>query len=108
MIKKIFIGIALCLFLFWAGSIIRCEILTSRYGQQFEGLYEQTHMIDEVDYWKVMEYSDSAARVYYVTKQVYGNIITFEKQNGQWQMKVWECVWSHYGSADDFIWPYIR
>lgn len=108
MVKKMVIAIVACLCLFWVGSILKCEILTLQYGKQFDGLYEQTRMIDEVDYWKVMEYSDSTARVYYVTKQVFGNIVTFEKQNGQWQMKVWECVWSHYGSASDFIWPYVR
>ena len=79
----ILIGILGCFLLFWAGSIIRCEIITAQHGQEFENLYLQTRMIDENDYLKVMDYSNSTARVYYVRKHSMGNLITFNKQDGQ-------------------------
>ena len=63
-------------------------------------------MISKVDYLKVMEYSANTAQVYYVTKNTFGNIITFTKQNNEWILIKWKTVWSKTGSADRVIWPY--
>ena len=104
----IFIIIVTCFLLFWIGSILRCEVLTSQHKEEFATLYKLTNMIGSVDYLKVMDYSDSKARVYYVTKKDSGNLITFVKQKGQWKLKKWATIWSHYGSADGFVWPYFR
>lgn len=94
--------------LFWLGSFIKCEILTARHGQEFSELYKLTNMIDKIDYLKVMEYSEDNARVYYVTENLFGNMISFVKYNNNWDMVNWETIWSKSGSADGFIWPYIR
>lgn len=94
--------------LFWTGSYVKYEVLTVIYRQEFSELYKLTNMIDQVDYLKVMEYSDNHARVYYVTKNVYGNLVTFIKEYDRWNLEHWETVWSKSGSADGFIWPYIR
>lgn len=94
--------------LFWLGSFIKCEILTARHGQEFSELYKLTNMIDKIDYLKVMEYSKDNARVYYVTENSFGNMISFVKYNNNWDMVNWETIWSKSGSADGFIWPYIR
>ena len=55
-----------------------------------------------------MEYSKDNARVYYVTENSFGNMISFVKYNNNWDMVNWETIWSKSGSADGFIWPYIR
>lgn len=109
--KKIIIMIAVVIaivVLFWIGSFIRCEILTAKYGQKFSELYELTNMIDKIDYLKVIEYSGDSACVYYVTKYSFGNMITFVNHDNNWDMANWETIWSKSGSADGFIWPYIR
>lgn len=97
-----------CFALFWIGSFIRCEILTAQHAQEFSELYKLTNMINKIDYLKVMEYSEDNARVYYVTKNSFGNMITFVKQDNHWDMVNWETIWSASGSADGVVWPYIR
>lgn len=90
------------------GSYVRCEILTARYGQEFSELYKQTNMINKVDYLKVIEYSENNAQVYYVTKNSFGNMITFVKRNNTWDIENWETMWSKSGTAEKFVLPYIR
>lgn len=108
-LKIIIISIIVCFLLFWGGSIVRCEVLTYLHGKEFETLYKANTMIIKPDYLKLLNYSDSSARVYYVTKHEYGNIMTFEKQDNQWVFNKWEStVWSSSGSADGFVWPYVR
>ena len=34
--------------------------------------------------------------------------IAFKDKNGDWVLGHWETVWSKYGSADGFYWPYYR
>lgn len=105
---KILLIISLCLFLsFWGISILRCEVLTIQHGNEFENGYMQTNMISEPDYLKVLNYSNISARVYYVNKYS-GNVISFIKKDSSWHMTEWDTIWSKFGSADDFIWPYIR
>ena len=86
---------------------IKAEYFTLKYGKQFEGLEEQTNMLSNSRYYKVLSYSKSRAKVFYVSNT--GDVITFEKNSqGVWQIKDWYTVWSHYGSADNFYWPYYR
>ncbi len=110
MVKKMAIAIVACLCLFWVGSILKCELRTSQYGQQFVGLQEQTHMLGESKYLKVLEYSATEARVYYVSSnRSGGDILKFTRQDGDWTYSEWEkTVWSNSGSADAFMWPYMR
>ena len=85
MAKKTLLAIVACLCLFWVGSILKCEILTLLHGQQFLGLQEQTHMLGESEYLKVLEYSANAARVYYVSSnRSGGDILKFTGQDGDW------------------------
>lgn len=86
---------------------IKAEYLTARYGDQFEGLEKQTNMLDGATYFKVLSYSETEAKVFYVSDT--GDVITFAKnQNGQWTMRDWNTVWSESGSADSLFWPYYR
>ena len=66
-------------------------------------------MIDGIEYLKVFNYSDNFAKVFYVgTDHFVTYLLTFKKQDTQWELTTWEAVWSKYGSADSLIWPYYR
>lgn len=102
--------IVLGLAIIWLAAFVKCEVLTNRYGSEFAEAYRENTMLCEPEYWKVLEYSEDFARVYYVGEdRCYGNILTFKKVNGEWKYDTWEAtVWSKTGSADGFVWPYIR
>lgn len=109
--KKLIIGlIVLLIFLgvIWGSNIIKCEILTLQHKSEFVEQYKQTNIINNVDYLKIISYDDNEATVYYVSKNKHGNILKFKKHNDLWLMDSWDTVWSKSGSADGFIWPYIR
>ena len=95
--------------LIWIASLVKCEVLTYKHGKEFESLYKQTNMLDKQKYCKVLDYSDTCARVYYVgVNRETGNVIWYIKKDGNWELDEWDTVWSKTGSADGFIWPYIR
>ena len=98
----------LCLLLVWIVPYIQYETLTAKYGDEFMDLEKNTQMIDEADYLKVLEYSETFARVYYVS-DTGGDILTFCKTDGAWNLERggWKTIWSKYGNADEFIWPYF-
>lgn len=108
--KKVILVGLIGFLLYWGISIIKCEILTHRYGEQFSEIYRENTMIGEIDYFKILNYSDSEARVYYVSEnRSGGDILIFEKEGDLWVYRSWErTVWSKFGSADGFMWPYIR
>lgn len=107
---KTFLAVLIMFFLVWGILILKCEILTWRYGNQFKTVYKENTMMGDIEYLKVLNYSDRSARVYYVSKnRSGGDILVFSKYNGEWKYDKWErTVWSKTGSADGFIWPYIR
>lgn len=108
---KKFACYTLILFLLvWGISILKCEILTYYYGNQFSNIYKENTMIGDIDYLKVLDYSGSNAIVYYVSKNgMGGNIIRYFKTDNSWVIDGWvKTIWSKTGSADGFIWPYIR
>lgn len=107
---KLFLIFFILLMSIWGISILKCEILTYHFGKQFEGVYQENTMIGEIEYLKVLNYSNDFARVYFVSKnRTCGNVLTFSKQGDGWMYDGWEkTVWSKQGSADGFIWPYIR
>jgi hypothetical protein len=86
--------------------IIKNEIITYKYGKQFNGT--QNIMISEIAYLKVLNYSDKTAKVYYVTKEYSsGNIVSFKlNDDGKWIETEWNTIWSVAGSASEMIWPY--
>ena len=85
---------------------LKAEVLTYLYGNEFKGLEQQTKMMDSASYYIVVEYSETQAKVFYVLSGKGGCVITFSKQNSSWEIVTWEMVWSHFGSADKFYWPY--
>lgn len=92
----------------WLSALLRCEILTFMHYKEFNTIYQENTMMGEIDYLKILEYSDSSARVYYVSKnRAAGDILLFIKENNKWLYSKWEkTVWSATGSASDIIWPY--
>ena len=111
---------------FWVGSIIHAEILTFRHGYKFEEIhYEEPRIYNSIgalEYLKVLSYSETTARVYFVTvnrcgglafseigDRLGGHIFIFSNEDGHWEVAEQErVVWSKTGSADGFLWPYIR
>lgn len=106
--RVIYIG-AISAFIILIAPYIKVEVLTWQHGSEFASLYRQGNIIDEIEYFKVMEYSEASAKVYYVTgNRSAGILITFIQQDGKWVIEKWDAIWSKSGSADDFIWPFYR
>ena len=92
----------------WGASLLKCSVLTIMLGKEFETAYTENTMIGDIDYLRILEYSENFAKVYYVSKnRSGGNVLSFKKENGKWKYNNWEeTVWSATGSASDVIWPY--
>lgn len=92
----------------WIASLLRCEWLTARYKEEFSPLYAQTGMLGAADSVKVLRYEETRAEVYYVSRGRAGSVVTFARREDLWTMERWRAVWSTSGSADGFVWPYVR
>lgn len=92
----------------WIFALVRCEFLTVKYGDKFDTIYRENTMMGDIDYLKVLEYSDNSARVYYVSSdKAAGDVLTFVNNDGKWSYKDWEqTVWSASGSASGVVWTY--
>ena len=91
----------------WASALIKCEILTQKYYDDFKQAYTQNTMLGEMEYFKVLRCDGKNAEVYYVSKDMTGaDVLTFEKKDGVWQEIAWETIWSTSGSASEVIYPY--
>ena len=87
---------------------IKAEYLTYKYGKEFKDRYEDTHMIDDVDYSKVLEYSPSRAKICYVARDSGIYVFEFHYVEDGWQRSDWKAVWTKSGSVDCldyFMWP---
>ena len=95
---------------YWLSSIAKCEILTLMYGEKFEDGYLETGWFNDIQSFKVIDYSQAEATVYYINAErtVGFTIQFFKNQSDYFEFKSWDAVWSESGSADGFIWPYIR
>lgn len=91
---------------FWLDSFIKCEILTSLHEDEFKNGYLTTGVLDKPKYYKVINYSQNHAKVYYVDKNS-GSILYFYKIDTKWYFDKWSTVWSLTGTADDMVWPYL-
>ncbi len=108
-LKISFIVILIILLCFWGIEILKCEISTYKHGREFKDVYQEDTMIGNIEYLKVLNYTGDTARVYYVSeKHSGGDILEFCKERGKWHCISWNTIWSEGGSADGFVWPYIR
>ena len=104
---SLIIIILVILLVIWISSLIKCEILTRKYYDDFAFAYTQNTMLGQMQYFKVLSCDDNTAKVYYVSKGRTGaDVLTFERVDGVWQETVWETIWSTSGSASDVIYPY--
>ncbi len=111
-IRIIILIILTCIMFPWVISIGKCEILTAIHKNEFINFAE----INYNKKLKILDYSDNFARIYCVgnvdgdnRSYNFGNVYTFRKEDSNWIFNEWEnTVWSDAGSADGFIWPYIR
>jgi len=93
----------------WFVSIVKCEVLTHKHGDEFDQLWKEETMLIDPEYWKVLKYSSDRASVYYVAPEGKGGtVLFFVRYNGEWIISGWGPGWSQYGTANDLIWPYIR
>ena len=104
---SLMIAILAILALIWISSLIKCEILTQKYHDDFKQAYAQNTMLGEMEYFKVLSCDGNTARVYYVGKDMSGaDVLTFKYTDGVWQQILWECIWSTSGNASEVIYPY--
>ena len=68
LIVGIVIFVVALLFFSIAFPYIKAEYLTIKYGKQFNELYSLNGWIDEIEFFKVIDYSENEAKVYYVEK----------------------------------------
>ena len=111
MIKKSILSIvAVAIILpvmFWVNTLIKCEILTQKYYDDFKKAYTQNTMLGEMEYFKVLTCNENTAEVYYVSKgMTSANVFSFSNNNGIWIQTSWKTIWSASGSASEVIYPY--
>lgn len=104
-VRIIFSFIFIVIILIWLIPYVKGEVLTYRYGKEFQEAYQSIGMIDNVKCLKVMKYSDNSAEVYYIGSS--GNLVNFVRKNNLWQVSSWNTVWSKNGNASEYIWPYF-
>lgn len=114
-VKRVALLCACSFLTYWLGSVAACEYYTYRYREAFENV--QVHDIGGIhplkedgfeEDIKVLEYTDEHA-VLYVKSSSSGNLYYFDRgEGGGWTHDTWDTVWSLAGSADGFVWPYIR
>ncbi len=99
-------------FLIWAGALLKGEMLTALYLDEFEEAFsadeELMYFTGGYDYAKVLSYSKSNAKVYYVHKGKYGHIATYTKTDEQWIAESVDTRWSTQGNADETVFPYFK
>ena len=115
--KKYIVIIVSALLLFvpltWVCSIVKCEISTYYHKEEFKEGYKETMMLEGVDYFKVLSYSNLSARIYYVERGKQGedkfiNIIRFVKKDDKWVFDEWEdSYWGMEPRSLKIMWPYI-
>ena len=114
-IKIVVLVIISAFVLYWIFSIAMCEYNTCKYGEIFRNT--KIHDIGGEGYLndcniKVIKYNKDYAKVYAVFENAQnevGLVYYFVKtENGDWVFDYYDAVYSTTGSADGFIWPYIR
>jgi len=103
---SVFIILIILLVVCWSVSIIYCEIITAVHGKEFLKFDE----VKKASRFKILTYKENYARIYCVNfDRSAGTIHSFIKRDGEWEYNAWEeGGWSKSGSADGFVWPYIR
>lgn len=104
-IKRIPLYILAAFLLAWGISLLKCEILTHRYYDDFQYAHVNNSWIAEAEEFKVLNCNGDTAEVYY-TSETLGCVLTFDRRDGAWVEVTWRAVWAKHGSASEFVWPY--
>lgn len=109
MVVKLFIIAIVITILLWLIAIVQCEMLTLHHGSEFDNRWQEYTMLDEPQQLKVLEYNENTAKIYLFNSDG-GDVLFFSRysQTSDWSFESWETIWSKTGSADGFVWPYIR
>ena len=106
-LKRFFLATLIAFMVLWLFALMKCEINTNELKDDLPVLEDihGEHIYNKV---KVLYYNNCYACVYACTDDC-GNLYHLKKgDSGNWEQYEWECVWSRSGSADSFIFPYIR
>jgi len=79
------------------------------YGKQFEALYELTGWVESVEFYRVVEYSENSAKLYYAEvggQTTYYLWFSRNNKDSAWELSYYKVLWSKYGNADDLPWPF--
>lgn len=104
--KRVIIALLIipCAFiLLWLAAIIKCEILTNLHGDEFKNQSEFAMQFDKL---KVLNYSDTNAKVYYFTPSKGGIVFKYTKNNSIWDEQEKIAGWSLTKTPNNIIWPY--
>jgi len=83
---------------------IRVEVLTNLHGHETELLYQQTGIIAEDNYQKILQYREDEAKVLYATADNISEC-EFVREDDLWVLKSWNCISSKTGSASGLTYP---
>lgn len=93
--------------IFQSVSLIKCEILTSRFYSDFESAYQNNTMLGQMESFRVLDCDNQTAQVYYMEAgKTCAHVLYFQNIDGNWKETGWRCIWSTTGSAAEVIWPY--
>lgn len=106
-IKRLIFAMIAVFMMLWLFAVIKCEINTNKFKGELPALVD---IHGEHNYNKIkVLYCNNCYAYVYATTDDYGNTYHLKKgEDGHWEQYEWECIWSRHGSADGFIWPYIR
>jgi len=110
----IIISLILVYFLYKHISIMRCEYLTDKYAHEYVDIVLDGCEPERLEKIKVLDYKDGYVRIYYVldyygTNEPGYGFIAEIKDGKRIRPDLQDtCVWSKYGNADEYIWPYGR
>ena len=106
------IFIVAMIFVIWVSEVIRCEVLTAQYGNELFDVCDAHPMMGPMEYIKVLDYKRNAYAKVYAVSEAHSNgsefILIYDHDSEKWIIQVWLGIWSAEGSADGYIWPYIR
>lgn len=100
---------ALLFFLLVGIPYLNVETTTFLKKEEFPTLEEDLSMVDEIEYFKVRDFSQHYAELLCVTKNHESTILCWYEKNGDtWEFKSSAYVRSEAEGVDDFFWPYYR
>jgi hypothetical protein len=96
---------------------IKAEYYTNKYGKQFkdlygnkfEALYELTGWVESVEFYRVVDYSENSAKIYYAEaggQTTYYLWFSRDNKDSDWTLSDYKVLWAKYGNADDWPWPF--